>query len=747
MVGRRADAMRRSHRGPFLVAALLCSMMPGVSGAQVTGDSVRAYHLPPQDGNVIRVDGLLSEDAWSRASVMGDFRQREPQEGGPATERTEVRIVYDDDALYIGIMAYDSDPDRVVARILQRDKLLQVEGFSGKLQFAGDDAVAVLLDPFHDHRNAVVFATNPNGAEFEALLTDEGSEVNLDWRGVWEVAGTRHPQGWSAEMAIPWRTLRYPDGALDQPWGINVFRVIRRKNEETLWRSWGREGEGFERVSRAGHLTGLADLPRAGLNLEAKPFLLGGRRQEANDAGVLVAEGTREVGLDLKTELRPGLVLDVTVNTDFAQVEVDDEQVNLTRFDLFVPEKRDFFLENSGVFEFGVPGNAYEPPPFLMLFSRRIGIDEDEGEVPILAGTRLTGRVGSQTVGFLDIVTDSAYGLPRENFSAARIKRDVGESNYVGAMVTDRRGGGAWSTAAGVDGQFVLGGAWVVDGFAASTFASGSEATGHAYRAGVNYQGERWGVIASHLVVSDSARAAAGFITRDGVRWSDLYGRRRWRPTALGLRRIDMWFGGRVVTAMDGRMEDWQAGPGFNPVWESGDEIAFFLNAAEVDIDEGVDLLDSLWVDPGRYRNDHIGWIASTARSRWVYVESMGMFSNYYGGTLGSVGGTLNVAPSPQVALALGYTWNAVDVPSGSLSADIASMRLSYSFSTRLTTNLLAQYNRLDGTVSTNLRLNFIHRPGSDLYLVFTEGRGDDTRLWNVRDRGAVMKITYLMRM
>ena len=239
--------------------------------------------------------------------------------------------------LYIGVLAYDSEPDEIVARILQRDKLIEPLFFGTGIQFAGDDAIAIMLDPFHDHRSGVIFATNPNGAEFEALVSDEGTEFNIDWRGVWEVRSSHTSEGWSAEFAIPWRTLRYPEASGDELWGINVFRVIRRKNEETLWQSWQREGGGFHRVSRAGHLTGLSDLPQQGLNLEMKPFVLAGRRQEANEAGAISSSVQREIGLDIKTELRPGLVLDLTLNTDFAQVEVDDAQVNLTRFSLFFP--------------------------------------------------------------------------------------------------------------------------------------------------------------------------------------------------------------------------------------------------------------------------------------------------------------------------------------------------------------------------------------------------------------------------
>ena len=740
--------MRHRPAVPAALLGLALSTAPASAGAQSVEGAIGAYRIPSGAQAPVKLDGVLDDAVWQAARLAGDFRQREPAEGEPATERTEFRIAYDAEALYVAVMAYDSEPDKVVARILQRDKLMALNFFGGGLAFGGDDGVAILLDPFADRRNGVVFATNPNGAQFEATLANEGSEVNIDWRGVWEVASSRTREGWSAEFAIPWRTLRYPDAAEGQTWGLNVFRIIRRKNEETLWRSWRREGEGFHRVSRAGQLAGLTDLPRQGLNLETKPFVLTGSDEELDDAGILERNGRYEAGLDLKTELRPGLVLDLTFNTDFAQVEVDAEQVNLTRFDLFFPEKRDFFLENSGVFHFGVPSNPFEPPAFQMFFSRRIGIEEDEGVVPILGGARLNGRVGGQTVGLLSLVTDEAFGLPGERFSVFRVKRDVGESNYIGAMVTDRRGGGNWSTAAGVDGQWVKGPV-VVDAFYARTYTRGEGGDDAAYRLSLDYTGDAWGLFANHVSVGADAEAAAGFITREDYRKSDLFGRRRFRPGVLGLRRLDLWGGASYATTMDGRLQDYAYGPFFTPEWESGESLNVFVQRAESVLDESFELTDSVDIPPGRYGADHVMFMGNTSKNRMAYLDVNGSFSRFFRGTLRSMGGTLTVAPTPKVALGVGFSRNAVDVPydNGTFTADISSVRASYSFSTKLTTDALLQYNSLDRAFSTNVRLTFIHRPGSDLFIVFTENRGDDRRLWNLQNRGIVVKITYLARL
>jgi hypothetical protein len=730
----------------MLAVTVVASLAAAPRAAAQDGE-LRAYRIPEGSADQVRIDGLLTEELWTRVPAASGFVQREPDEGQPATERTEVRIAYDDEALYVAVMAFDREPERVVARVLQRDKLMESDFFGGGMRFAGDDAVAILLDPFNDDRNGVVFATNPNGAEFEALVSDEGREFNIDWRGVWEVAGTRTEDGWSAEFAIPWRTLRYPDGSPDQPWGLNVFRSIRRKSEDVLWQSWQREGGGMQRVSRAGDLVGLEDLPRQGMNLQAKPFVLTGRRQEVNDADALDGSTERAGGMDLKAELRPGLLLDLTYNTDFAQVEVDDAQVNLTRFDLFFPEKRDFFLENSGIFQFGVASNPFEPPPFLMFFSRRIGISDD-GEVPIIGGARLTGRVGGQTLGFLNVITDEAFDLPRESFSVGRVKRDVGESAYIGAMVTDRRSSDSWNTAAGVDANWTIGNAWVWQSYAAQTFTQGG-ISGYSYRLAYDYTGESWGSYFTHMGISPDVETEAGFTVRTDYRRTESYASRRWRPESLlGLRDVFVFAGGAYATTVaDNRFQDWVGGFAVNPTWESGDNIMVYFNGAETVLDESFELTDSIEVDPGRYRADHIGWFAGTAPSRWMSLSSNGQVARFYGGHLLSARGTLSLAPSPQVALALGYTRNDVEVLNGAFVADIYSIRAAYSFSTKLSTNVLVQYNSLDDAFSTNVRLNFIHRPGSDLFIVFTENRGDERPLWNVMDRGLVMKITYLARL
>ncbi|NNM03848.1 MAG: carbohydrate binding family 9 domain-containing protein [Gemmatimonadetes bacterium] len=709
--------------------------------------ALSAVRITPESAEVFRLDGFLTEAFWAEAQPITQFRQNEPAEGEPATEDTEVLVVYDDENLFVGVRALDSEPERVVSRILERDKIMQKDPFFGRPVFGGDDAIAILLDPFDDNRNAYVFATNPNGAEFDALLADEGKEFNADWRGVWEVAGTKTAEGWSAEFRIPLRTLRYPNDS-ERPWGFNVYRIIRRKNEKALWRAWSRDNGGFHRVSQAGDLEGIGGLPPTGRNLETKPYVLGGLEETRRDDGTLSRSSETSVGLDMKTEVRPGLVLDLTLNTDFAQVEVDDERVNLTRFSLFFPEKRDFFLENSGVFDFGVQGNPFEPPQFQMFFSRRIGIEEDEDEVvPIMGGGRLTGRLGGQTVGLLTVVTNEVKDIvPREVFSVARVKRDIGDNNYFGVMATDRRSSDGQNTVVGADGSFYLTPATNVQAWFAHTFTQGGGGDDLAYGVSGTWRSDLWEIFGRIIQVGPETEAKAGFIQRHDVRRSEIFARRSFRPGFLNIRRVDLWFGGNIFTSVDGTLEDWAGGPVLATQFESGAELNVFFQPGENRPDEDFDLADSLYVPVGEYDATVTMVMFSTNPSRPVVLRGNANASNFYGGTLRAVGGNVTVAPIPQVALSAGMDRSRVKLPSGEFTSNLINLRGTYSFSTRLSANLLVQYNSLDEVFSSNLRVNFIHRPGSDLFLVFTEERGVDDDLWKISDRASVVKLTYLKR-
>lgn len=725
-------------RLPLVLYALFS---PFTLAAQDTSpDSLNARVLP--EGAVVRLDGVLSEEFWDGVPVLDDLRQREPLSGEVPSERTEVRITFDDEAMYVGIVAFDRTPDDIVARVRQRDRIMSGEGFG--ISFEGDDVVSVVFDPFLDRRNGMLFATNPNGAQFDALLSNDGDEINSDWRGVWEVSVARSDEGWSAEFAIPWSTLRYPADS-SRGWGFNVARMIQAEKEEVMWRSWELERAGFHRIGKAGRLTGLTGLPRPTMTVEVKPYALGGVRwTRPETGGDLMDETDAEVGIDLKSEVRPGLVLDLTVNTDFAQVEADDQQVNLTRFNLFFPEKREFFLENAGLFEFGQGG--FGPPPFLMFFSRRIGITE-AGPVPIVAGGRLTGRVGGQTVGLLSVATDGDAESAGEFFNVARIKRDVGESDYIGAMITDRRGDGPGNTVVGVDSRVLVTPTLLAEGFVARSFTEGVGGEGTALSAGLNYTTDLWGGFARFLQVGEGTEAASGFVSRTDYRNANFNLRRSFRPEILGLRKVDFRFGGSYATAVDGRFQERNGSVTANLSFLSGDYLTASVERGAEEVDEGFELADVLPVPNARYSTDEWSMRGSTAGSRIWSVEASVAGGDIYGGDLLRYGGSVTLAPVPALSFTTGFDRNHVELPSGELTADVTTLRLTWAFSTRITTNALIQYNSLADQLLSNVRFNFIHRPGSDLYLVFTEDRLDGPSGWTTQDRGFVVKLTYLMRL
>ena len=722
-------------------AALHLALFPaeGSVPAPDPAPEIRAARLPA--GSVLRIDGRLEEPEWNLADSVSGFRQREPYEGQSATEDTEVRILFSNDALFIGILARDREPDRIISRILQRDKIV-LQGFDGQYEFGGDDVIAILLDPFLDRRNAFVFATNANGAEFDAMITDESSAWNMDWRGIWRVSAARTAAGWSAEFEIPFRSLRYPetDGA-EKSWGFNVLRFIRRRNEQSLWASWTRAGGGFHRVSRAGLIRGLKDLPHSGLNLEVKPVALFGASRETG----VRTDAVTHAGLDVKWEVRPGLVLDATVHPDFAQVESDEERVNLTRFDLFYPEKRDFFLENAGIFEFGTKG-FFEPPPFLLFMSRSIGI-RDEEEIPLLGGIRLSGRVGRQTIGFLDMASNSASGEPRTNHSVFRFKRDVGRSNYVGLALTDRRNRDGWNTAGGIDASF-----WPVPSvnllaFAARTETSGPGGDDLTYRAAVEYSGDRFGLALDHLVVGPDINAEMGFVTRTDIRRFSGNGRITFRPGKLGLRRISLNAMGQRITRLNGEIQDYGFGQFVETEWESGETLDIMSYRGWTRLDEQFDMSDRIPVPPGDYTMRDNGLMASTSQKRTVSFSGGLGESRNYGGRIRMLETGFMIAPNPHISLRIGYNFNWVRLPAGGFDSQVALTRLVWALSTRLSFQAFVQYNSLDEQIILNARLHFIHHPGSDFFLVWNEERGSPSSVWDFGRRDAVMKISYLMRL
>ncbi len=727
--------------GPFL---LLFAQPVGVSLAQqieprILTPTVQARRL--EDGAQLRLDGALDEPFWGSAGVAGGFRQQEPSEGAPATERTEVRVLYDGDFLYIGVWAFDAQPQRIVARQLERDATLGISRFGPS---GSDDAIEIILDTFHDGRNAYYFATNPRGVLVDGLITDESFSPDRNWDAVWDVRTRVTLEGWTAEFQIPLRSLRYPPQAGAGTWGFNVQRVIVRKNEQSLWTSWSRDNEGLNRISRAGDLTGLESLPQR-LSVYVKPYVLGETGQDWIAPRTGDTEVDADFGADAKLGLGSGLVLDLTVNTDFAQVEADDEQIDLTRFNLFFPEKREFFLENAGIFDFGSP-QFFGAPDIILFFSRRIGLAQAQ-TVPIIAGGRLTGRVGGQTVGLLNVVTaeEESLDAPLTNHAVGRVKRDVGGRSYVGAIATHRlEERGVYNLAGGVDWNIWLSSPMVFEGFYLRTHDSRPGGDDDSWRATLDYTGDWIGWRIEQLEIGPEVRPGMGFIRRPDIAKTFATLRFSPRPPIGGLRKIDIRNTVEYVASVSTRgLLDRSWSLNLSPELDSGDEAEFEVRYEFQRLDEAFELTPGVVVPPGDYEDWNAGFELSSSRARPVSVDLGGGAGGFWDGHRWGVGGEV-AFNSPHIGLAVGYDHNDVDVPGGDFTTDLVQGRIRLALNTKLFGAALIQYNSQTGAFSANLRADFIHRPGSDLFIVFNERRDIEGGRWHPVNRAFVVKLTYL---
>ncbi|HEY7215695.1 MAG TPA: DUF5916 domain-containing protein [Thermoanaerobaculia bacterium] len=729
--------LRRCGPAVLLAAAGLAAALPAAAQHPLPARSLEALSI----AEPIVMDGRLDDAAWSQAQVGAGFTQREkPTE--PATEGTEVRVVYTSTTLYIGVRCFDSHPEQIVAKEMEYD---------GRL--FRDDSVIVVLDTFHDHRNSYFLETNPNGAILDALSTDEGRVLNNDWNGVWGAVSKVTPEGWTTEMAIPFATLRF-DPALDT-WGFNVRRLIARKAEQSYWNQVGRDAN-ITRMSRAGHLTGLHGL-QSGLNLRIKPF--GVSALSRFGAAPLLAESSK-LGMDLKWGITRGLALDLTYKTDFAEAEADDQQVNLTRFSLFFKEKREFFLENSGIFEV-VPPSLLGGTPTLKLFhSRRIGIAESGLEVPIEWGTRLSGRVGDWSVGLLDVSTEPRSqvqsgilgGLPRDNWGVVRLKRNIGPHSTVGMIYTGlnkadtNENFGGDNQVLGVDADLNPLPKLNVNGFYAASHDPG--ASDWAGGASAVWNGDYWIWGLETMEIGEQFNPAAGFLLRSGIRRYAPTLIYKPRPKISGVRNIFFDMQAELITDLDDRLE---TGFGridlFGIVLDSEDQAQVYTDVTRDRFDLPFEIQPGIVIPPGEYDFVDFGvaYATSATRSHWYASGALTSGQFYTGDRLSNVL-TLGWRPSRYFRTETRWSYDNIDLAEGSFTANVWRQRLSLSLGPNFATNAFLQYNDAADLLSLNLRFNWIYRPGADVFLVYNEnwiapGLRDLTR----REHQLILKFTYLL--
>ncbi len=726
------------RRGPDLVADADpddTSSLPASSATAPTSpeSSPAAKWRPPRDTERYRavavrtstrplLDGALDDPAWQQAIPFGEFFQQERHEGEPATERTVVRILYDAENLYFAIRCYDAEPDRVVARNMIRE---------GQLQ--SDDGVTILLDPLHDHRTAYLFGTNPNGMRVDSyLLGNSQNDANRDWDGVWNAAARRDAEGWTAEIQIPFTTLRFRPAEI-QTWGLAIRRRIARKNEPSFWPFIPNDST-FYRPSQAGHLDGLRGA-RPGASVRLKPYAALGASADYTTG---IADRVRDAGIDVRYWPTATLTTELTVNTDFAQTEVDDVQINLTRFPLYYPEKRQFFLEGGRIFDVG----SREAQIF---YTRRIGLSTDRRPIPVVAGARLTGKVGPYYIGALGIRTAAQGASPVSDAYVVRAARDVSSRSQVGGIYTERRGSaGDYQRVVGADAAFYRGNALSVNAYAAKLFDPDVRAGTWAGRSAVGWNVDRWGLTASFATYGDNFAPELGFVPRPGMRCYITNGRYSPRPGLGWIRRLYLEPTVSVHTTQHGVLWSRAGGASARMELESGDNVTIRHDDSVERLFAPFPVRAGQSVPSGRYTFATHGVSVSTFDGRTVRGEVAWSTGRFYNGQRSDVEASATLRLNRHISVAPGLTRSLVSLPPGGFAASIASTRVTYTFTPNLSLSSLMQWDSDSRAVVTNLRFNYIPKPGADVYVVYTEADQLTARV-AARNRSIIAKINYIL--
>ena len=676
----------------------------------------------------IVIDGNLDELQWNQVEPAANFIQKEPLQGEPATEPTEVRLLYDDENLYVGIFCFDSiGEDSIVVTDIRRD-----------YSDGENDHFAIVLDTFDNDRTGFLFATNPYGAKRDAQISLQGNP-NFDWDGIWHVQTKITAQGWQAEMAIPFKTLRFRE-VPDQTWGINFVRRIRRKNEDTHWSPVPRPYR-LSRMDFAGTLEGLSGI-RQGRNLYLKPYLSTPlTRREGDDVDFMP-----ELGLDVKYGVTPGLTLDLTVNTDFAQVEADEQQINLTRFSLFFPEKREFFLENASIFQFGKGGRGFGPGAggdLIPFFTRRIGISGGR-LVPILGGARLTGRAGNYSLGVLSMQADDFEEVPSTNFSVVRVRRDIfGNSDVGGLLVNKQEIDGRFNRTYGADLNLRFFNNLDINTSLLKTDTTSVDDQEMAGTFSVTWSDPRFDMEARYLDIEENFNPEVGFVPRVGIRKSR--GKFVYKPRPgeriSRIREFQPSITMDYITNQEDILETRLLRSGFATIFQNGEILQFTYQSRFERLEVPFEIRPTQKISVGDYSFDEFTAAFSTDQSKMLVGIGSITKGDFFDGEKDSYRVDLGFHPGYHLATDLTWRHDDVRLPSGDFTTTLVTSRSRYSFSTTIFLNALIQYNSALREISSNIRFNWIYKPLSDFFLVYNERRATTGE---VRERALIAKFTYV---
>ena len=755
-VGAGQDAAPAAGAGAQTFAGIIDGPPPPVAPAVLSRNAagrttVRAERLT----TTIQIDGRLDEAVYETVPAMTDFIQQEPVENAPATEKTEVWVFFDRESIYIVGRCWDSQPERMVVNEMRRD------GSS----IPRNENFAFMLDTFYDRRNGVFFELTPIGGRMDAQVTNERT-INNSWNPVWEFATARFDQGWVVETRIPFKSLRYRPG-LAQVWGFNVRRKNTWKNEisylTAIPASIGEAGH-FRAVSLAATLVGI-EAPSGSKNLEIKPYAVSDVTSDTTATPRLSNELDGDVGVDVKYGVTQNLTIDATYNTDFAQVEADEQQVNLTRFSLFFPEKREFFLENQGTFEFGgagagaAPGRSSTGGGFAdtptLFYSRQVGLDEQGREVPIVAGGRLTGRVGKFVLGALNIQSDALpkAGVRGTNFTVMRLKRDVLRKSSIGAIFTGRsvaRNGVGSNEVYGVDGTFGFFDNLSITTYWARTDTDGRASEDTSYRAQLDYAGDRYGFQAERLKVGAHFNPEVGFVRHPDMVRS--FAQARFSPRPQASKRIrKLYFTGWLdyIENGAGRVDTRSQSGEFSVDFQNGDRFNVGASNIYEFLPIQLRLAPGVIVPVGGYDYASVQAGFNFGAQRKVASGNASIeHGTFYGGhktTLAVSRGRVSLPP--HFSIEPTYSLNRVNLAQGEFTTHLVGSRVNITMTPLMFAGALLQYNSTNNTVSANVRFRWEYQPGSELFVVLNEQRDTLARgLPELTNRALIVKINRLFR-
>ena len=692
----------------------------------------------------LSIDGVLDEAVYRDVPPITHFIQQEPNEGAPATERTEAWLFFDDRQFYVSVRAYDSEPERRVANELRRDSF----------NIFQNDNITISIDPLYTRRSGYFFQTNALSAQRDQEVQDERSNNN-DWNAIWTTRSRIQDDGWSMEFAIPFTSLRYREAG-PQVWGFNLRRVVRWKNELALLAPVPASAgvRAMYRFDIFATLVGV-EVPAVRRTLDIKPYGIAASTTNLAATPPFRNDPSADAGVDVKYGLTRSLVADFTYRTDFAQVEEDSQQVNLTRFSLFFPEKRDFFLEGQGLFSFGASTQGGGAPVAPVIFySRRIGL-EGGRDVPILAGGRVTGRAGRFGIGLLNIQTESSESAsaPATNFSVLRLRRDILRRSNVGVIATHRRpDGGLANTVLGLDANFWFFQNVTLTGFYARSDTDGRDAPASArqsYRGEFEYGADRYGLRLEHLVVGEAFDPQVGFLRRQAFTRNFAQARFSPRPVASRIvRKHTFEVSFDHIEGQDGQLETREVQGTYRLERHNNDQWTVEYSRQHEFLRAPFTIGRGYRIPAGPYDFGGARSVYQFGPQRRVSGSVTLAHGSFYDGTNTEVGYRGSVEISPRFNVEPGITVNAIELPAGSFQTRLVSARSTFMFSPYMALSAFVQYNSTAASLGSSLRFRWEYRPGSDLFVVYSDGRDTLNRQGfpDLQNRTLVVKMTRLFR-